>query len=617
MKSRKIILIFITALVLSGGREPEANPVFSAEKVFDGPVPAFSVLPVKITITNSTETFTGKLILSFMRYEENTCLNRIVRPVCLSGSDKGEYRLALPVTAYGKTLIIRCEDDSGETVFERSWDIHFAKHQSVLTAGKVITPLDELGNSESGGPHIVHDSARCSIQNFPRDRLALDGFRILFLHPDADSTISVSQASALEMWVRSGGTAVIAVAENSMLLKEWPFSKHLQVNPDDVRSQVLSQNLLLQNEVGRGRIIFIHSGLFETNKKTAKQQIEQILFNTGFMKYDPDESYTPWYASARTVFRSVQDTDAGNMVSHMFIIFLFLLTYVVAAGPLEFVILKRYSKIEWGWLTSSVVALIVVVCFMAAESRLLGPSRIRTISFLNGWNGELRVVSCVTCRTSEHGSYEIRSNLPLIPFTHSSASCRSQPPVKTGSREHVFRADASALEDMRFVVNGYMPSDRAINLRVSEDRLELKNGLPIPVHDCRFVRGNTIYELGTCTKGLSIDLNKCPWQRFDQSMSATLSKRHWHWGYDSDDIIGGSDEDLYARLKRISFARKISEVVDLCDPVIITTPGLDCSEYIDNGVLIGRITGNLCNIQLENAVSEHRGIIRILPESLE
>ncbi len=129
----------------------------------------------------------------------------------------------------------------------------------------------------------------------------------------------------------------------------------LQPNLDaEVLAEVEGLPLLVRSKYGRGTVLF-----FAMDFQDSPESVSQVFspYWRALVPYDPlTDSRNSWRADIRSKTQVVSRRAARP--PNVFLIFLLLVGYVIAVGPLNFRFLSKRKKVEWAWFTVPAIVLL-------------------------------------------------------------------------------------------------------------------------------------------------------------------------------------------------------------------------------------------------------------------
>lgn len=242
-------------------------------------------------------------------------------------------------------------------------------------------------------------------EHLPMVAQAMLGIDVLFLHGTAANRLSAEQYDALEEWIWLGGQLVVSGGSNTELSSErlatlLPVTVHqleAQVSLEPLRQLVAAktgatvagktdgpgeantnnfgtgedlpsattmhrvtlketafafdtEQLITARQWGYGRVLFTRFDLNTLRSWSEEANLWQHIL-TKEHPLNPYEHLNLW----GTVKSPVFDTLPFG------ILLLFIAGYIIVIGPLNFLLLRRWQRVDWTWLTTPAIAMVFIV----------------------------------------------------------------------------------------------------------------------------------------------------------------------------------------------------------------------------------------------------------------
>ncbi|MCG8351480.1 MAG: hypothetical protein MI924_27235 [Chloroflexales bacterium] len=238
----------------------------------------------------------------------------------------------------------------------------------------------------SSGTNVVHLTSEI----LHNSAVALSGIDALFIHDIDTNSFSNEQRATLELWVRLGGQLIIG-SGTDMNQTTAGLSELLPVTVTDLQSDVpltalgafsrrhdpndpppsstvaiatlkpgataLDQDsLLVASSLGAGRVIFSAFGLAALRAWGS----EHFLWERVLQANPRVEPATLYRVQGSDPLQNGLDLPALQVLP-FWVILLFILSYIIIVGPVNFLILRRFGRVELAW--GTIPAIIVLFVF--------------------------------------------------------------------------------------------------------------------------------------------------------------------------------------------------------------------------------------------------------------
>ena len=391
-----VIIVLLTFVGPAQASQPQSDFTMTAEAGFDGNCKAGNWIPIRVIVENSGPNVAAQVETSL----EPTAGNRITYayPVDLPSQSRKEIFLYAYPEGYFTRLTISLV--SGKDVLESVTanltcltqnDLLFGVIASSPSAFNILTELDP-----SNGAATVAQLEPASLPDQPQAWQALD---VLVIADVDTGTLSAAQRQALVTWVANGGQLVIAGGPSwqktaagladllpitptgtqnlDNLAALQPFSQEaLDSGPIIVaaagslaaQAEVLVEQdglpLVARRLIGQGQVFYlaVDPSLEPLKNWDGMADFYQALFATA-----PDQ---PGWANG-FINWSLAEQAATNLpglpLPSLVLICCFLGLYVLALGPLNYLVLRLFKRGELAW-----ISIPVLVVFFSGLAFLVG-----------------------------------------------------------------------------------------------------------------------------------------------------------------------------------------------------------------------------------------------------
>ncbi len=379
---RQIWLLLVLGVLLSlplMARAQGTPPVVTIQTVagYEGAYRTGEWFPVAVELTNNGPDVNGTIEWIFPNQLDDT----VRVGVSLPGGARKRVNFDVLATGYTRNAQVRVLV-GGAAVAEQDVSIEPIDRDRLLllVVGDDPTLLNSLGSltlTNGGGTDVRH----IGVAALPTSVLALRSISVIMLH--RAEGLSGAQIDALRLWaslggqlvVSGGGTADAVLPADLLPLQvaapqagvltslaalagaELPATSGqvlLTGGPALANARAIdSDGLLLAREYGTGSVSFARFDLAQLRS----WQAEPVLWSAII-------SATPQLVPADQVHfggRSIID-GALNLPSlalpPAWSLVLFLFTYIMVLGPVNFLVLRRIGRLEWAWLSFPAVVLV-------------------------------------------------------------------------------------------------------------------------------------------------------------------------------------------------------------------------------------------------------------------
>ncbi len=310
-----------------------------------------------------------------------------VVPVTLPSG--GRKRIPVSLEALGNQPIKVLLRSEGKEVDSRTVDLIWLPPQATLIG---ILSGDELGipglNQVQSGPITTTQIVRLSAATFPDRAALLEDYDAIALSRFDTATLSTDQLRSLEVWVSRGGTLLLAGGpEWKRTLAPLPESlvpfevtgvREITLDPlgelagkplagrgsvseaQSLRGESLVASegvpLVSSSQVGNGRVVYLafDPGLNPVAGWNGQADLyNRILAGVG-------QGIADWPNSRTWMLQEALKRIPDWGLPGIWTIILLLGSYMLLVGPVNYLVLKRVDRREWGWATIPALSLLFV-----------------------------------------------------------------------------------------------------------------------------------------------------------------------------------------------------------------------------------------------------------------
>lgn len=560
------VLVCCTTLLPASARAQQSPITFDVAAGYEGAFHVNEWFPVRVTVANSGPDVRGQLIFDFA--------NNGTQP------SRSAYEIDLPQGARKQVTMYAAANDFGN----RNGQISLVENGRELAKQAVrLEPLSSdqlllvvassdpaLLNSLSG---LVSSSTSSStvrhidLATLPEQTQGLNGIDALFLHDLDTNTLNERQRAALELWVQNGGKLIVSGGNNgaqaaagvaNLLPVEvtggfrqgslqplatgntegLPSNSTLsEVRPQPNATALFgATDLGYQRRVGQGMVAFTAFDLAATRGWRGETELWENVLDLG-----PRLSLGG--VSREQSFNVLADALRSNSLAliPVWVLLILLALYILAIGPLNYLLLRRLGKLEWAWGTIPLVVLLFV-------AGVYGTGRVMR-------GNDARLTQITVVQTSEgqpRGTFTAYSGLFSPDRTRYTFSYAPETLVQElrsfddfgSSDSQIVASDAAAevrntLVDIRSIRTVLSESSGETGVAVESNmqtsastvRGDLRYSGAASLEDAIVVRGEAFQDLGTLETGATttVDFNTTttnyPWS-LDISEVASIDRKN-------------------------------------------------------------------------------------------
>lgn len=397
------------------GQEEESPIRLEVEMGYQGYYVTGQWFPVTIMVRNDGPDVRGILEWDFLDGDRNNTFQREIdlprgaqKRVTLHAFSESFHRMAEVRLLEGTTTI------SSQAVQVKPLD------QSSLVIGvlsrdaTLLNSLSALDMDNASTTIVVHLEA----DRLPEHPRSLGGVDVLFVHDIPTEQWSAGQKAALDLWVRVGGQLVVSGGasarqstpgladllpvtvldlESQAALTSLPFfiQRHTPEIEETLpeRTTVSSVELkpgadpldmdghLVAHDVGSGRVVFSRFDLSVLRAWVGEPDLwERVLHPPAF--------FTPTTSPLNFRMWDVLQLPSLRLPS-FWVLVLFMVGYIVAVGPLNFLVLRLFRRPELAWLTIPATVFVFVVGTYGVNLLLRGTDpEMMQLAIVQGFEGK-------------------------------------------------------------------------------------------------------------------------------------------------------------------------------------------------------------------------------------
>lgn len=543
------------------------------EPFFSGHYKYGEWLPLRVTVTNPGASISAQVRVEMSQTGGQTAW---VVPVELPTGAQKQFVLYILPTSFAQVARVRVMNDTQELARENA---PLVTHPNTDYLIGVIAPRGEPFvsanvNTLEGQPPRATRVVPMTLNELPDRTEGLSVLDALVLTDVDTSTLSPAQTQVLTNWVRNGGRLILGGGVSA--------ARTLSGLPDELVGEFRSTQGVTELESldalgtygdSPVRVEGPFPATFAPGGEAVLEQGDNVLIaerriGDGHVTYSAlDLAGSPFdaWAGAPRFWRNLlmpgsaypmnlpQDVSASLIRSRYMalalqnlpvlalpslnILAVLLAVYIVLVGPVNYLVLRRLKKLDWGWLTIPILTLLFAFGAFGVSNQLRGSDLIlNQVSIINlAQDGTPhQVESVVGLFSPTRGSFtlEIPEKSLVIPISNAYDPFSSQSNV--GSNVEIVESNPLEVRGIEinqgalqaFAIQSQAPADWRIesDLRIEGDRVRgtLLNRLDAPIVDAYVVNGERYVSVGTLEPNAPLTVDQ-PWSRFQGSLSMLLN----------------------------------------------------------------------------------------------
>lgn len=387
----------------------------------------------------------------------------------------------------------------------------------------------------SSGTNVVH----LTPEILNNSAVALNGIDTLFIHDIDTNSFSDEQRTTLELWVRLGGQLIIGggtdtnqttagltellpvtvtnLQSDVPLTSLGPLSRRNNPNDPPPSSTVaiatpkpgataLDQDgLLVATDLGAGRVIFSAFGLAALRAWGS----EHFLWERVLQANPRVEPAALYRSQGGDPLQNGLDLPALQVLP-FWVILLFILSYIVVVGPVNFLLLRRLGRVELAWGTIPAIIVLFVLGTYLTGLVLRGTQpQVFQFTVVQGFeNSQIgQATAFVGIFSPSRRAYTITLPPETLMSTSrfDSNNTNTTPLVWTDTQTEVRDAliDVSTMRTFAFEqpVNVSFDVESEVQINRGSIQAELRNIGSEPLLDALFVATDSVVSIGTLEPG--------------------------------------------------------------------------------------------------------------------
>ena len=387
-----LALLFLGALCsVSAEREEDRASQFVAQRWLGNKIRFGKWNTIWVDVISGREGCRGTLVYS---NPSGMGVSNSVRPVNVPAESHvrlplyiipraGRGRLSFQPSGRRAALAIDLPETHGNNLQRDTWTIGVMGRASVV----LPKPLEVKSGTATNA------AVRLTRNTFPGHVRGFDALDALVWEDPDFSELTVAKVEALRQWVLEGGELTVVPGARWQQLRLSPLADILPALPTDPRERrdwgLIRRRAHTKSVPGGGALLWRLSDTAEAElwrrHRAGAGRVTLLAFNPGeatFREWSdmPDLWYevldlatVEWRAIWKSEeqltgynvpFWSLLENYAGVTAIPFGKILFFLSLYVLAIGPLDYFVLRRFDRMEWTWLTFP-ATVVVAVCAAA------------------------------------------------------------------------------------------------------------------------------------------------------------------------------------------------------------------------------------------------------------
>lgn len=528
---------------------------------FDGTYMVQQITPVRGSITNLGEDFTGELQVKAYTYENGemqyTKYAIYAQPMTLAKGTTKQISMDIGMSTIRRSLEVSLVDTKGNVVFLKNVPVEAVSPDAIVFGVLTEQPTQLQYFSQIQTLYTEENMNQVFFLNadtFPNSESVLANFHAIVID-DFDTTVfSPEQINVLRSWVDSGGLLILGTGTHAQKVltgldflpvqiggstqlsqvedvtgKTLTFSSPLQVT--DLQAEGMQTvwssgqtPLTSKLEYGGGMVLLHHFALglapFSTLAERA-DVLETLYLQTAANTF-ADRAYFDW-----NQMRYSADHFPSLSSGQIWLIFGAVLVYIVIIGPVLYFVLKKKDRREWGWVVIPALSvLFMAMMFVLTRQSVYQNSLLNTAAIVeceaNSTQAKARVAFAMKSPNQGVVTFRSENNIPIQPNTDNgwygdrSYTSELEYKVVTGENTEVTFYDNMAWESNILYASKMLDLggtiESSVHLEDEKIQGELKNQTNVAFDDVVLNVGGLVVRIGALgageTKNIDIPVTK-------------------------------------------------------------------------------------------------------------
>ncbi len=450
MKNRRTLLSFLLLLILPGVfgfaplRQTGADISLSVSAGYNGYFDEGQWVPVRVTLDNTGNSDLSGEVRVHTGGGSGLADTTYNMPVDLPRGAHKEVFLYVSLGSYNQRLHVEVTDRKGHVVQRENADIRMTQRGDVLYAviadpqSSVI--IDMTGRTPGSGSGY---QTYWQIEQLPDMAEALSGLDVILFYDTDTGKLTDTQRIALDNWVLTGGHLIVAggaswqrttaglqnllpvtLQGTAQVNSLAPLADYLGDSPDplDVPTTISLNTpqpgaetlvtvgdipLVVRRNYGEGVVDFLavepHVEPFLS--WTQLDDLWYTLLASVGQQTSWSHGFTNW-----NLGREATLTVSNTVLPTFLQLCGFLLLYIILVGPLNYLILKKFNRREWAWLTIPLMILLFSVLAYRVGFNLRGNvATINRLTVVQVWpeSDRAQVNSLIGVQSPRRATYNV------------------------------------------------------------------------------------------------------------------------------------------------------------------------------------------------------------------
>ncbi|MDD6208255.1 MAG: hypothetical protein PUB10_07035 [Clostridiales bacterium] len=352
-------------------------------------------LPVRAVVENQGNDFEGELqILVSRQNDSNTMFGR---QVSVAAGETKTVEIPVFLDFINNTIYARIMEDDKE-IAGTKLTLSVKGSSAVAFTGLLSDQPEELSYLNDKKSLQTFE---LTAKTFPEEEKMLDCLDVIVMDNFDSSTLSEKQYETLKKWIEQGGSLVMGTGLNGgkvfRRFQDDFLTGKVQEGEDNQAVIEMDGALLAEDQVipyysvakGKGNVIIFERAMTEYNsKENAAIMISEIYDSLSSSKRNQLENEEMqnvdyYYYSARSCISALSRKLLPKVSDYAAV----LLIYCVVAGPILYLVFKKWDKRNFLWLAIPATALVFsgVIYLIGGKTRVTQPfANYLTVSRLSG-----------------------------------------------------------------------------------------------------------------------------------------------------------------------------------------------------------------------------------------
>ncbi|RKD30546.1 hypothetical protein [Thermohalobacter berrensis] len=521
---------------------------------FNGYYKLGKVIPLKVEVKNNYKDIDGKVQVFFRTPRGNDSLYTFYsKKLNISKGTTKEINMNVLLNEHYiyNLLKVRIIDNDGQFLWEDEVNVGPLKVMDTGAIGIISDDYDSLRYFSNLYYKIMNGEKRfyyiLNLNNLlPENTYMLESFDVLVINNYNTEKFSTNQVLAIKNWVKRGGTLIIGTGPNyQQTLKGLESIQDIDVLERDKTNRFFNykseipleiaklkidgakkQNneLIYKKKIGKGNIIVTAFDLglkpfteFNRRNEVMNNIVNESIGIKNLIKYEskgPTSIYNTEYL--------VGYVPKDRLPSFKLVIGIISI-FIIMVGPLNYIILKRLDKREFGWVTVPIIVLVFSsLIYFWGTSTQFRASIVNSVNVINV--------------KPDADIAEIESTIGIMPFKKGDIDVSLSDDIYISHDNNMYRYQSANLQDGDIILENYQGKEnhlvfresglwdvktislkKFINLNngiqqditFSEDRLigTIKNLTDMDVEDAVLIYGDSFEKIGDIKKGATKNIN--------------------------------------------------------------------------------------------------------------